>query len=194
MSLLLSGTIVAAGARAWGADETPAGQPGDAASGGELQLPATPEKGIVRLTIKTDNPQVQLKRKVARITSGSTGLLVEELICRTPCGAVIDGRKGEEFYFGGKDYLASDPFQIIDHSGNLEATVKEGSYVAYSLGSGFLVIGILGIVLGGIFATTGEVKWGLIGAGASAALTLGAWVLYTKAGKTTVEFRPGPAN
>ena len=77
LSLLLSGTIMAAGARAWGADEPAGGlglapQPGDAATGGELQLPATPEKGIVRLTVKTDNPQVQLKRNVATVMTSAT--------------------------------------------------------------------------------------------------------------------------
>ena len=107
---------------------------------GEPQLPATPENGIVRLTIKTDNPQVQLKRKVATVmTSATTGLLIEELVCRAPCGVVVDGRKGEEFYFGGKDFIPSEPFQLITHSGNLEATVKEGNHLAYTLGGGFLV-------------------------------------------------------
>ena len=115
----------------------------------ELQLPATPEKGIVRLTIKTDNPQVQLKRNVATVmTSATTGLLIQELICRAPCGVVVDGRKGEQFYFGGMNFIASDPFQLIDYSGNLEATVKEGSHGAFWGSVWAIVLGVSGAVGG----------------------------------------------
>jgi len=137
---------------------------------------------------------VQLRRKVARITSGNTGLLVEELICRTPCGAVIDGRKGEEFYFGGKDYIASDPFQIMDRSGNLEATVEEGNHLAHTLGGGFMALGIVGVILGLLDAAISDVKWGLITAGASAGAGIVGGFFYLTVGQTKVEFRPGPAN
>jgi len=200
LSLLLCGTIVAASGTAWSADEPAgglglAGQPGDTATGGELQLPATPEKGIVRLTIKTDNPQVQLKRNVATVmTSATTGLLIQELICRAPCGVVVDGRKGEQFYFGGMNFIASDPFQLIDYSGNLEATVKEGSHGAFWGSVWAIVFGVSGAVAGLSLAAFGEYKWALITGVGGVGLTIGGWVLYTKAGKTTVEFRPGPAN
>src|SRR5437868_6700205 len=116
-SWLLSGTLFCATATAWG-KASPEGE-GDKgippATGGlglsgsasdEPQLPAVPDKGLVRLTIKTDDQQVQLRRRVAQIAgSNGSGLIVEDLICRTPCGSVLDGRKGEEFYFGGKDVL-----------------------------------------------------------------------------------------
>ena len=195
LSVLLCGTIVGAGASAWGADEPPGGQPGDAAPGSELQLPATPEKGIVRLTIKTDNPQVQLKRNVATVmTSATTGLLIQELICRAPCGVVVDGRKGEQFYFGGMNFIASDSFQLIDYSGNLEATVKEGSHGAFWGSVWAIVFGVGGAVAGLTLAAFGDYKWALITGVGGVGLTIGGWVLYTKAGKTTVEFRPGPAN
>jgi len=201
LSVLLCGTIVAAsGGTAWGADEGPGGlglapPAGEPATGGEPQLPSTPENGIVRLTIKTDNPQVQLKRKVATVmTSATTGLLVEELVCRAPCGVVVDGRKGEEFYFGGKDFIPSEPFQLITQSGNLEATVEEGNHLAYTLGGGFLVLGIIGTLAGLLDAAISDVKWGLITAGASAGVGIVGGFFYLTAGQTKVEFRPGPAN
>jgi hypothetical protein len=134
----LCGVLTAEGgtARATDAEVTGglglSGGSGAAAPEGELQLPATPEKGIVRLTIKTDNPQIQLKRNVATImTSANTGLLIQDLICRAPCGAVVDGRKGEQFFFGGQNVIASDDFQLIDYAGNVEATVEEGSHGAF---------------------------------------------------------------
>ena len=39
----------------------------DPATNTEPQLPAIPEKGLVRLTIKTADQQVQLRRRVAQI-------------------------------------------------------------------------------------------------------------------------------
>lgn len=134
--MLLCGAIAAVAATAAAADQEAGGlglvgSASDAPEG-ELQLPATPEKGIVRLTVKTDNPQIQLKRNVATImTSQTTGVLIQDLICRAPCGAVVDGRKGEQFFFGGMNVIASDNFQLIDYSGNVEATVKEGNHGAF---------------------------------------------------------------
>ena len=162
---------------------------------GELQLPATPEKGIVRLTVKTDNPQIQLKRNVATImTSQTTGLLIQDLICRAPCGAVIDGRKGEQFFFGGMNVIASDSFQVIDYSGNLEATVKEGNHTAFWVSAMGIVVGLTGAITGLVVAATDDFKWGLITAGAGVGITIGSWALYSSAGKTTVDFKPLPGN
>ena len=113
----------------------------------------------VRLTIKTDNPQVQLKRNVATVmTSATTGLLIQELICRAPCGVVVDGRKGEQFYFGGMNVIASDSFQLIDYSGNLEATVKEGSHGAFWGSVWAIVFGVSGAVAGLTLAAFGDYK------------------------------------
>lgn len=190
---------------AWAADKEGAppagglGLSGTAADGAapeaQLQLPATPEKGLVRLTVKTDNPQVQLKRNVATImTSATTGVLIQEVICRAPCGEVVDGRKGEQFYFGGKNFIESDRFQLIDYSGNLEARVKEGNHTMYVVGGSGLVIGILGAVVGLLYAATGDAKIGLITAGASTGLAIGGWVLYSGPGATRVDFSPTPAN
>jgi len=195
--------ILVSARSAWAADkeEAPAkgglGLAGPAADSpapeGELQLPATPENGLVRLTVKTDNPQVQLKRNVATImTSATTGVLIQEVICRAPCGAVVDGRKGEQFYFGGKNFIESDRFQLIDYSGNLEARVKEGNHTMYTVGGVGLVVGILGAVVGLLYAATGDAKIGLITAGASTGLAIGGWVLYSGPGATKVDFSPLP--
>lgn len=208
LSLLLCGAVVAVAANARAADEK--GEKSEGAGGlglsgtapstgaaaeGELQLPATPEKGIVRLTVKTDNPQFQLKRNVATImTSQTTGVLIQDLICRAPCGVVIDGRKGEQFFFGGMNVIASDSFQVIDYSGNLEATVKEGNHAAFWASAFGMVVGLTGAITGLIFAATGEYKWGLITAGAGVGVTIGSWALYSSAGKTTVDFKSLPGN
>jgi hypothetical protein len=197
LSLLLCGAIAAVALPAAAAEEKAVGGLGlsgpaaDAAPEGELQLPATPEKGIVRLTIKTDNPQIQLKRNVATImTSQTTGVLIQDLICRAPCGAVVDGRKGEQFFFGGMNVIASDSFQLIDYSGNVEATVKEGSHGAFWGAVWGITLGVCAAVGGLTWAALGDVKWGLITGAVGVGMTVGGWVLYSKAGKTTVEFRP----
>jgi hypothetical protein len=200
LSLVVCGTIAAAPAMARAADTKGekevgglglSGAPSEAAPEGELQLPATPEKGIVRLTLKTSNPQIQLKRNVATImTSQTTGLLIQDLICRAPCGVIVDGRKGEQFFFGGMDVIASDTFQLIDYSGNVEATVKEGSHGAFWGAVWGITLGLSAAIGGLTWAAVGDAKWGLITAAVGVGMTVGGWVLYTRAGKTTVEFRP----
>jgi len=207
LSLLLCGAIVAAGAKAQAAegkdkeDKAVGGlglsgtAPAAPAAEGELQLPATPEKGLVRLHVKTDNQQFQLKRNVATImTSATTGVLIQEVICRAPCGAVVDGRLGEQFYFGGLNVIESDRFQLINYAGDVEATVKEGNHTMHSVGGSMLVIGILGAVVGGIFALTGDAKIGLIGAGAGTGLAVGGYLMYAGPGATTVDLHQLPAN
>jgi hypothetical protein len=202
LSLFVCGSVVAAAGAARAADEKPGGlglsgtaPSSEAAPEGELQLPATPEKGIVRLTVKTNNPQIQLKRNVATImTSQTTGVLIQDLICRAPCGVVIDGRKGEQFFFGGMNVIASDSFQVIDYSGNLEATVKEGNHTAFWVSAMGIVVGLTGAITGLVFAATGDYKWGLITAGAGVGVTIGSWALYSSAGRTTVDFKPLPGN
>jgi hypothetical protein len=200
VSLLLCGAIAAVAATAAAAEQEAGGlglvgSASDAAPEGELRLPATPEKGIVRLTVKTDNPQIQLKRNVATImTSQTTGVLIQDLICRAPCGAVVDGRKGEQFFFGGMNVIASDNFQLIDYSGNVEATVKEGNHGAFWGAVWGITLGVCAAVGGLTWAALGDVKAGLITGAIGVGMTVGGWVLYSKAGRTTVEFRPLSAN
>jgi hypothetical protein len=204
LKVFLCGLILVSARGAWAADkeETPpkgglglAGPAADSAPEAELQLPATPEKGLVRLTLKTDNPQIQLKRNVATImTSSTTGVLIQDLICRAPCGAVVDGRKGEQFFFGGMNVIASDSFQLIDYSGNVEATVKEGSHGAFWGAVWGITLGVAAAVGGLTWAAMGDTKAGLITGAIGVGMTIGGWVLYSKYGKTTVEFRPVSAN
>jgi hypothetical protein len=203
LSFLFASILVSAGS-AWAADKEAAppagglglsGTPANSAPEAELQLPATPENGIVRLTVKTDNPQIQLKRNVATImTSATTGVLIQDLICRAPCGAVVDGRKGEQFFFGGMNVIASDSFQLIDYSGNVEATVKEGSHGAFYGAVWGITLGVAAAIGGLTWAALGETKAGLITGAVGVGMTVGGWVLYSKYGKTTVEFRPLSAN
>jgi hypothetical protein len=152
----------------------------------DLQLAAKPPLGIVRLTIKSDNPQVQLKRSVAQISSGNTGLLVEELICRVPCGAVIDGRKGEQFYFAGQGVIPSAPFQIIERSGEVEATVEPGNRAAWLVGVLALTVGLIGALTGGVLLLAGDGSALPMAAGGTAA-AVGGYLLVATWGKTGVE-------
>jgi len=203
-SWLLSGTLFCATATAWG-KASPEGEGDNGtphATGGlglsgtasdEPQFPAVPEKGLVRLTIKTDDQQVQLRRRVAQIAgSNGSGLIVEDLICRTPCGSVLDGRKGEEFYFGGKDVLPSKAFQVIDYAGNVEASVKPGSWGGAFGGMSLMTLGLLGVILGGTFVWIKDYRTtGLVSLGAGTAMMVGGWALGS-ASQTTIDLHPAP--
>ena len=60
------------------------------------------------------------------------------------------------------NFIASDSFQLIDYSGNLEATVKEGSHGAFWGSVWAIVFGVSGAVAGLTLAAFGDYKWALI--------------------------------
>ncbi len=74
-------------------------------------------------------------------TGPSTGMTYSP-VCAAPCDRVIDGRRGQSFFFNGDGVLKSKKFTLAEHSGDLVARVKPGR-PARRVG------GIIGLALGG---------------------------------------------
>ena len=177
--------------------------PPNAPAGADL----TPtELGLARIHIMTDDPQVQLHHYLGMapagyVTSrhgGVTPVLgtVSEVVCRTPCGEVIDGRKGDEFYFAGKGITPSAPFQVFDKQGDFTAEVHPGSVGKrvgglFSVigGGGLAAVGMMTLGLGAIsedqsFTTIGGVALGV------GAVVLVAGIVMLVSSKTTYDLHP----
>ncbi len=71
-----------------------------------------PGPGVVRLHIEGDEPGVQLYRVLATamaVGAGGTAYAqAQEIVCTAPCDKIIDGSKGEAFFFAGDGIAASD--------------------------------------------------------------------------------------
>lgn len=123
----------------------------------ELELAhARGERGVVRVHIESNDPGVQLYRLNTTATPGAPlngpGPLLplphSEVLCIGPCDKVIDGRLGEQFFFGGKDMPSSSTFQVFSRTGALGARVEPGS-------NGRVIGGLLLDVAGVCTITTG---------------------------------------
>jgi hypothetical protein len=149
----------------------------------EVRQPPLDREGVIRLHIETDLPTVQLLRKVGssdfRQGNTSVHLLVSEIVCRAPCDEVIDGRKGQEFYFDGKGMYATSTFQIFDLKGDVVAEVDTGNRVVYWTGVSLGILGVLGTSAGLGLAAGDDYDrvdiGGYVTPGSFALLTLGLW-------------------
>jgi hypothetical protein len=103
---------------------------------------------------------------------------------------VLDGRKGEEFYFGGKDVLPSKAFQVIDLSGNVEATVKPGSWGGAFGGAMVATLGMVGAILGLSLVWIKDYRtMALVSLGAGTGMMVGGWAL-SSASQTAIDVHP----
>ncbi|WP_437732751.1 hypothetical protein [Sorangium sp. So ce1335] len=174
----------------------PAANPGD-----PVRPRGTP--GVVRLHIETDEPQVQLmvvsgKRTVTQGGSTTRSTLAD-VVCRTPCDAIIDARDGEEFFFGGKGIVPSSGFQMFDRSGDVSIKVYPGSAFRHSVGRMMIYAAWIAAVGGGLVMVHAYINedrdesyhgaklvgLGIVGAGA--ALGVSGYLLGA-ASETTYEF------
>lgn len=88
--------------------------------------PALDKDGVVRLWVTSREPNVQLLRTtVGPMALGAAqGVIVtSRLVCRAPCGTVIDGSLGETFTFGLEENPRTDAFQLLGHKGEVTAKV-----------------------------------------------------------------------
>jgi len=148
----------------------------------EALEPST-QPGVPRIHIATEDPRVQLRRYNWAATTGdarSGATSLAEIVCRAPCDEVIDGRRGEEFFFGGTGVSPSSHFQLFDKQGDLTAEVKPGSrlkrtggLVSLFIGAGFATGG--GLLLADDAAGTGNVSH--LGVAGGVALGIGAVAL-----------------
>jgi hypothetical protein len=120
----------------------------DARAEAKSDEPVPDKDGVVRLWMRQPDPEVQLLRTdVAPLqTTHSTGVVVTSgIICRAPCGTVVDGSLGEPFTFGRLGMPLTHQFQLLGHTGDVTADVKLASP-----GLRFGGFWLLGLGLGGV--------------------------------------------
>ena len=115
--------------------------------------PIQPSSGAPRLHIELTRPADLKLYEVTGEFSGfnyrgfSTGT-TSSPVCVAPCDQVIDGRRGQSFFFNGAGVVKSRDFSLSDYGGDVVARVKPGS-------SGLRVGGIVVMSLGGVGLATG---------------------------------------
>ncbi|KYF70732.1 hypothetical protein BE17_52800 [Sorangium cellulosum] len=186
-------------------DAPPPGRPPPPSAPGASAAPLPSVPGLARIHIDTDDPQVRLIKLVSTEVSGGfrshSVTRHVEVVCRAPCDEVVDGRRGEAFYFSGKGMPDSSEFTLLDVRGDSTIHVDSGSNFQYRIATPLMVLGGIA-VLGGAAATIAAFKTDSSDgakAGSLAFNVLGASVLATGIlmrvfGRTTYEFVPlGPA-
>jgi hypothetical protein len=107
-------------------------------------VPSSP--GYIRLHIDTDTRNVQLRRVVFEDTTIAAPYikytLLSDVICRAPCDGVVDGRLGNEYYFGGSGVTSSGRFTLLDYQGSVKARVSAGSQGLRTASKVFFWVGV----------------------------------------------------
>jgi hypothetical protein len=164
--------------------------------------PPRPAPGVVRLHVFSEEPKVELWRSGApQIVHTGAQIVVTpsfERLCRAPCDVIVDGRKGDAFFFAGEDVPPSDPFTLTEAQGDVAAVVDVGSPAARTAGTWLGILGLVGVVTGPLIAMAGYlavdpaesdndiIVAGGITLGAGAALLVGG-ILLNAASSTEVE-------
>lgn len=103
------------------------GQPGPE---GPVQADMAQQSGPVgpRLFIETTRPgDVDLYEiDLAPAAYGQRPQALRRLVCRAPCGQVVDAGRGQPFSFGGEELTPSGQFYLKDLEGDWVARVKPG--------------------------------------------------------------------
>jgi hypothetical protein len=148
--------------------------------------PALDKDGVVRLWVQPNDPKIQLLRtEIAHVvaSSGGTGTVgFSNIVCRAPCGVVVDGSLGETYTFGDQQTPLTDRFQLLGHKGDITARVKLGkpgmrigAWMMLTLGGSGLAVGLgsalspssvrsdtvttAGFVAGGVGLLAGYLLW-----------------------------------
>lgn len=154
-------------------------------AGREHAIDTRGRDGVVRLWLRSNDPQVQLLGKNAPVSAGSR--TTRDVICQAPCGVLVDGSAGTEFQFGGPDLVSSSKFRLLGRQGDLTATVAPGSSKARALAP---ILGGLGvsILVGGFLVEEDAVQIGGVVVGTG--LLVGAYGVF-RASRTTYSLAPG---
>jgi len=79
---------------------------------------------------------------------------VSDLVCISPCDKLIDGRLGQQFFFGAAGMPPSSLFQVYQRRGVVSAQVEPGSDARF-------ITGIMTGTLGGLTMLVGGALWAL---------------------------------
>jgi hypothetical protein len=157
--------------------------------------PMPHKDGVVRLWIRSPDPQIQLLSSTfspIAIDGAAGTLAVHNVLCRAPCGEVIDGSLGGEFYFGGKGLMSSRGFQLLSMKGDVTATVKPRGRGRWIAGNVVACLGTVAAALGtlGLLTSDGD-RNASIAAVAGGAGLLGIGIPLILTSMTTYSFAPG---
>lgn len=136
--------------------EKPVAAPASAAAS-EPAEPSLDEAGMVRLWVKQRDPELQLlMTNVAPITGGNVvgQMVTSSIVCRAPCGIVVDGSQGEPFTFGELGEPRTRQFNFLRHKGDVTADVKLANRGLIIGGQTLVGVGLVTLVGGIIFAAT----------------------------------------
>lgn len=106
--------------------------------------PPLPQPGVVRLHILGDDPRVEVHGPSSGTPTYHGGVatrLEEGVVCRAPCGSVVDGRSGQWLRFGGPGITSSSKFQLLDKKGDQWVHVEPGSSDLRTAGFSVLALG-----------------------------------------------------
>lgn len=75
--------------------------------------------------------------------------------CAAPCLDIIDGRRGQEFFFGGPGLSDSEVFTLSQDSGTVRYQVSPGNARSKQWGMPLAGLGASGFLVGGVVALIG---------------------------------------
>lgn len=125
--------------------------------------------------------------------SGATETAVGRRVCAPPGDIVIDGRRGQKFFFTGPGISESSRFKLNREAGDVSFIVSPGRRTVHAVAVPLAGIGGVGVVVGGALMTLssasgsrgeGAVGGGVLGVGAA---LLGVGFALLLAGTTTYE-------
>jgi hypothetical protein len=121
--------------------------------------PAGPTLGAPRIRIQALSPGVTLYEVSSEIavagTTGSVSAVLLRPVCRAPCNQVVDGRRGQSFFFGGDGTSMSSTFHLAERSGDITVDVSPGSASMQRWGVLLTSLGIPSFVTGAILVPIG---------------------------------------
>ncbi len=97
-------------------------------------------RGIIRLSLKSKNPELQLFEKFEAKTERGVDLLGHRVLCQAPCDKIIDARNGRSFYLSGPGIVESEVFRLDNQSGGIRLDVSPGSKLQGTLGLYSMII------------------------------------------------------
>jgi hypothetical protein len=114
------------------------------------------DPGVVRLHVESPRPVQVSSRRMAQGAVNGYGFVLTQTIpvCVSPCDAVIDGSRGQEFVASG-DFPGGKAFTLNGMKGDVDLNVKPGSRGLRTLGITSIVLGGSAFVIGGTLTLLG---------------------------------------
>jgi hypothetical protein len=121
-----------------------------------------PGVGAPWVHVDADSDGVMLQRvdmEMAVVSNYGTAYAASTSpVCQAPCDRIVDGRKGQEFFFSGPGMPTSSSFQLVNRTGNVNVRVEGGSSAGRAGGGVLALLGLVGVVTGGTMLFVGAIS------------------------------------